>query len=300
MVGLGKMGGNMTLRLHNGGHKVVAFDLDQAKVAEVVPSAAGGASSLEDVVNKLAPPRVVWFMVPSGEPTDKAIAGVAEHMAPGDIIIDGGNSYYEDSMRHGEELAAKGIRFVDIGVSGGIWGLKEGYCLMAGGDAETFAHVEPILKTLAQPEGYALVGPVGAGHFVKMVHNGIEYAILESYAEGFELMHASRFSPDLHQIAALWMHGSVVRSWLLELMEHVFRDNPDLEGIKGYVEDSGEGRWTVHEALHLNIPVPAITNALFARYASREEDCFGAKIIAALRHEFGGHKVQPEPSRQSI
>jgi 6-phosphogluconate dehydrogenase len=293
MVGLGKMGGNMSRRLHNGGHRVVAYDQDQQKLKEL-EGIAEGASSLEDICEKLPRPRVVWCMLPAGEPTNDTIGLLAECLAPDDIVIDGGNSFYKDSIHHAEQLARKRIRFLDAGVSGGIWGLEEGYCLMVGGDKNDFSIVEPVMRTLAQPDGCAHVGPVGSGHFVKMIHNGIEYAMLEAYGEGFELLKVSRFGLDLHQIASVWLHGSVVRSWLLELAERVLSEDAELADIRGYVADSGEGRWTVEEAIQKGVAAPVITDALFARYRSRECDVYSAKLIAALRNQFGGHSVVKE------
>lgn len=294
MVGLGKMGGNMTQRLIAGGHDVIGYDVVEDNVLRAAEAGATSASSLHDMVKKLTPPRVIWIMVPSGKTVDDAIHELAPVMAAGDILIDGGNSRYTESIRRAEELTGTGIHYMDIGVSGGIWGLKEGYCLMAGGDKSDFDHVEPILKTLAPTNGYAYVGGHGAGHFVKMVHNGIEYGMLEAYGEGFELMKASPFDLHLEQISNLWLHGSVVRSWLLELAAREFAEDPDLSDVKGYVEDSGEGRWTVEEAIDLAVPVPAISAALFARFRSREVESFSAKVIAALRHQFGGHRVEKE------
>lgn len=284
IIGLGRMGGNMRTRLRDGGHEVVGFDPNQA-VSDV--------PSLDALVQSLPSPRVVWSMVPSGDVTDRTIAQLAGLLAPGDIVIDGGNSYFRDSIRHGEELAANGIRFLDIGTSGGVWGLKEGYCLMAGGPREAFDTVEPILATLAPADGYAYVGPSGAGHFSKMVHNGIEYGMLQAYAEGFELLHAAdEFDYDLHQLASLWNHGGVVRSWLLELAEDAFENDPHLDKLEGYVDDSGEGRWTVLEAINRGVPVTALAHSLFARFTSRQENSFGMRVIAALRNEFGGHAVK--------
>jgi 6-phosphogluconate dehydrogenase len=249
-------------------------------------------ASLADLVSKLDPPRTVWVMVPAGDPTEQTIGELSTLLGKGDLIVDGGNSKFRDSMRRADELAARGLLFVDAGTSGGIWGLKEGYCLMVGGTEEAFRRVEPALKTLAPKDGYAHVGPCGAGHFTKMVHNGIEYAMLQAYAEGFEILKASPFQPDLHQLARLWNRGSVVRSWLLELAESAFAKDPDLSKIRGYVDDSGEGRWTVLEAVNESVPAPAIAASLFARFASRQEDSFAMKVIAALRNEFGGHAVK--------
>ena len=294
MVGLGRMGANMTQRLLDGGHRVVVTDLNPDAVAASVKSGAVGASSLPDVASKLSARRAIWLMVPSGAPVQATIDALAPELSRGDVIIDGGNSNYHDSMRRGEELASRGIGFVDAGTSGGIWGLKEGFCLMVGASDEAFAHIEPALRTLAPVDGYAHVGPSGAGHFVKMVHNGIEYGMMAAYGEGFELLHGSPFPIDLAQVSALWNRGSVVRSWLLELAERAFEREGDLASIRGYVQDSGEGRWTVQEALDQDVPLPIITLSLMRRFASRQESSFSAKVQAALRNEFGGHAVQTE------
>ncbi len=282
MIGLGRMGGNMRERLRRGGHEVIGY----RRNPEI-----GDVGSLSELVDGLAAPRTVWLMIPAGDPTERTIQELKGLLKQGDLIVDGGNSNFRDSMRRGAELEKKGLLFMDAGTSGGIWGLKIGYCLMVGGSDEAFRRVEPALKTLAPPDGYAHVGPVGAGHFTKMVHNGIEYAMLQAYAEGFEILDASQFALDLHKIAALWNHGSVVRSWLLELAESAFDKDPALSNIRGYVEDSGEGRWTVFEAINENVPAPAIAASLFARFTSRQEDSFGMRVIAALRNEFGGHAV---------
>ncbi len=292
MVGLGRMGGNMTVRLLRGDHEVVAFNRSPGPVEAAVAEGAIGADSLEDLVSKLEPPRAVWFMVPSGDPTEEAIEHISGLLGAGDMVIDGGNSRYTDSVRRSETLKEKGISFVDSGTSGGIWGLTEGYCLMVGADAEPFAHLEPIFRTLAPDDGYARVGPPGAGHFVKMVHNGVEYAMLQAYGEGLELMEAGRFDLDLAQVTELWRHGSVVRSWLLDLLASALEKDPRLDEVAGYVDDSGEGRWTVHEAIDNAVPAPTIALSLFARFASRQDDSFSAKVIAALRKEFGGHATR--------
>jgi 6-phosphogluconate dehydrogenase len=298
MVGLGRMGANMTRRLVDGGHRVVVSDLSADAVAEVASAGAVGASSLGDLVSKLSPRRAVWIMVPSGAPVQSTIEALAPLLAKDDVVIDGGNSNYHDSMRRGEELRARGIEFLDAGTSGGIWGLKEGFCLMVGGSGSAFAHVEPALRTLAPPGGYAHVGPSGAGHFTKMVHNGIEYGMMAAYGEGFELLAGSQFDLDLAQISKLWTHGSVVRSWLLELAQRAFDRDPRLDEVRGYVEDSGEGRWTVLEALDQDVPLPIITLSLMRRFASRQPQSFSAKVQAALRNEFGGHaiKTNEEPA----
>ena len=293
MIGLGRMGGNMTERLLRDGHQVVVYDRSPEAIAASATLGASPSSGLEDMVAKLTAPRVIWIMVPAGAPVDDTIALLQPLLGRGDILIDGGNSNYHDTVRRGEALAAAGLELVDSGTSGGIWGLENGYCLMIGGSEQAFARCEPVFRTLAPKDGYARVGPTGAGHYVKMIHNGIEYGMLQAYAEGYELLHGSRrFSLDLHQVAALWNRGSVVRSWMNELAERAFAGDPALEGLKGYVEDSGEGRWTVQEGIDLSIPTPVIALSLMARFRSRQEESFGAKVIAALRREFGGHKVK--------
>jgi 6-phosphogluconate dehydrogenase len=294
MVGLGRMGANMTQRLLNGGHRVVVADLNADAVKRSGAAGAVAAGSAADLVTKLSPRRAVWIMVPSGSPTESTIGELAKHLDAGDIVVDGGNSNYHDSMRRAAELRARRIEFVDAGTSGGIWGLKEGFCLMVGGSDDAYRHIEPALKTLAPAGGYAHVGPSGAGHFVKMVHNGIEYGLMAAYGEGFELLAGSRFELDLHAVAELWNQGSVVRSWLLELVARAFERDPRLEHVRGYVEDSGEGRWTVQEALDQDVPLPIITLSLMRRFASRQESSFSAKVQAALRNEFGGHAVRAE------
>ena len=295
MIGLGRMGSNMARRLLGGGHRVVVYDpLKEAREA-VVELGAIGATSIADLIERLSRPRAVWLMVPSGEPTESTINTLAANLSVSDIIIDGGNSNYKDSRRRAATLSEKGIIFLDVGTSGGIWGLKEGYCLMVGGDIEAFRRLEPIFQTLAPSphQGYGYVGPSGAGHFVKMVHNGIEYGLMQAYAEGFELMQAKReFDLSLPQIAQIWRHGSVVRSWLLDLTAAALQEGPKLEGIEAYVEDSGEGRWAVQESVELAVPVPVITQSLQARFRSRQEQPFGAKLLAALRKQFGGHPVR--------
>ena len=293
MIGLGRMGGNMTERLIKGGHEVVAFDRTREVVDKYVLHGATGAHAITDVPMKLKSPRVVWIMVPAGKPVDETIAQLLPGMSKGDVIIDGGNSNFHDSMKRAAELQGKGIHFVDSGTSGGIWGLANGYCLMIGASPEAFRLCEPIFKTLAPPDGYAHMGPPGSGHYVKMIHNGIEYGMLQAYAEGYEILHASKdFRLDLHKIAAVWNHGSVVRSWLNELAETAFEKDADLKDLRGYVEDSGEGRWTVQEAIDLDVPAPVITLSLLTRLRSRQADSFSAKVIAALRNEFGGHAVK--------
>ena len=291
-VGLGKMGMNMVARLLQDKHDVVAYNRTFEKTEIAVSKGAKPSSSLVDLVQKLSVPRVIWLMIPAGDPTEEAIQQISDLLDPGDIVIDGGNAFYKDSIRRAEALKQKNINFLDAGVSGGIWGLKEGYCLMVGGEKAIFDYIEPALKTLALDEGYLHVGKSGAGHFVKMVHNGIEYALLQAYGEGFEILNTKKeFDLDLQKIAHLWNQGSVVRSWLLELTENVFQEDPKLESIKGYVEDSGEGRWTVKEAMALDVPAPAITLSLLERFRSRQKESFCAKVIAALRNQFGGHKV---------
>ena len=292
MVGLGKMGGNMVKRLLGGGHQVVAFDRDPPTVEKLVKEGATGASSLADVVAKLPGPRAVWVMVPAGKPTEDTIVELSKTLSENDIVIDGGNSNFRDSIRHSSELAAKKIRFLDAGTSGGIWGLEVGYCLMVGGDKSAYEEILPALTTLAPKDGLGYFGKAGAGHFCKMVHNGIEYAMMQSYAEGFELLKATEFGYDLKQVTSVWNHGSVVRSWLLELAERAFNKDPELKGLKAYVEDSGEGRWTVNEAIAHAVPVPTIAASLFARFSSRQESSFAMRVLAALRNEFGGHAVK--------
>ena len=283
MIGLGRMGANMVERLKLGGHEVVGYDRNPA-VSDVADLAA--------LVERLSAPRTVWLMVPAGDPTEATLNELAGVLSQGDLVIDGGNSYFRDSIRRGAAMEEKGFMFMDVGTSGGIWGLKEGYCLMAGGTPESYQRIEPALKTLTSDQGYAHVGPLGAGHFTKMVHNGIEYAMLQSYAEGFEILKASQFDVDLQQISSLWNHGSVVRSWMLELAENAFAQDPDLSNLKGYVDDSGEGRWTIWEAIQEDVPAPTIAMSLFARFASRQDDSFAMKFIAALRNEFGGHAIR--------
>jgi 6-phosphogluconate dehydrogenase len=292
MIGLGRMGANMTQRLLNGGHRVVVSDLNADAVAASAKAGAVAASSLADLASKLQPRRAVWMMVPSGAPSQATVDQLLPLLAKDDVIIDGGNSNYHDSMRRATEAGAKGVEFVDAGTSGGIWGLKEGFCLMVGATDGAFAHIEPALKTLAPADGYAHVGPSGAGHFTKMVHNGIEYGMMAAYGEGFELLAGSKFDLDLRQIASVWRRGSVVRSWLLDLAELAFERDARLESIQGFVQDSGEGRWTVQEALDQDVPLPIITLSLMRRFASRQPASFSAKVQAALRNEFGGHAVK--------
>jgi 6-phosphogluconate dehydrogenase len=283
MVGLGRMGANMTERLRKDGHEVETY-------ARTAPERTTG--SLVELASKLDQPRVVWLMIPAGTPTENAFQTLLPLLEDGDVVVDGGNSNFRDSQRRADEAKKKGVFLLDTGVSGGIWGLKEGYCVMVGGEAAAFQHAEPIFKTLAPPGGYAHVGPSGAGHFTKMVHNGIEYGLMQAYAEGFEILQQSEFGLDLHEVAAIWRYGSVVRSWLLELLELALAGDPGLEKIRGYVEDSGEGRWTVFEAINESVPAGVIALSLFARFASRQDESFAAKINAALRNQFGGHAVK--------
>jgi 6-phosphogluconate dehydrogenase len=294
LIGLGRMGSGMTRRLMQGGHRLVVYDRSPEAVAALVGDGAVGAGSLEDLGQKLKAPRIFWLMIPAGPPVDDTIQRLSAVISPGDVIIDGGNSNYNDSIRRAETLRSQQVEFLDCGVSGGIWGLKVGFNLMVGGNEAVFKQVEPIFQTLAPPDGYAYVGPAGAGHYAKMVHNGIEYSMLQSYAEGFEILKAAPFGFDLAQLARLWNHGSVIRSWLLELAQTAFEDDPELSHIQGYVEDSGEGRWTLEEALEHAVPAPALAMSLFMRYRSRQDDSFSAKVISALRNEFGGHPVKTE------
>jgi len=282
----------MVERLLAGGHSVAVYDLSRDARRAAAAKGASDAASLDDLARALAPPRAVCVMVPAGDPTEETIRALASLLAGKDVIIDGGNSYYKDDLRRAGELKPRGIHYLDVGTSGGVWGLKHGYCLMIGGERPIFERLEPAFKTLAPPDGYAYVGGHGAGHYVKMIHNGIEYGLMQAYAEGFELLHASEFQLDLAAIAHLWNQGSVVRSWLLELAELALRADPRLEGIKGYVEDSGEGRWTVEDALEKNVPAPTIALSLFRRFRSRQGDPFADRMLAALRNAFGGHPVR--------
>jgi 6-phosphogluconate dehydrogenase len=288
------MGANMVERLLRDGHEVVAYDVNPDAVQRVAAGGAKGATSLPDLAGKLQAPRTIWIMVPAGAPVDSTIDTLLPHLQGDDILIDGGNSRWTDSMARNRRVSAEGVHFLDSGTSGGIWGLQVGYCLMIGGARAAFDRAEPLFKSLAPEDGYLYVGPSGSGHYVKMIHNGIEYALLEAYAEGFDIMHASDYDLDLAKIAELWNHGSVVRSWLLELAAAAFKENPGLEGIRGYVEDSGEGRWTVAEAIDKSVPAPTIALSLLVRFRSREQESFGDKVIAALRREFGGHAVKQE------
>jgi 6-phosphogluconate dehydrogenase len=295
IIGLGRMGGNMVKRLAQRGHRIVGYARTADTVKQAEADGAVGASSVEDLVSKLSAPRAVWVMVPSGKATDDNITRLGELLEPGDLVIDGGNSNWKDSKRHSEEMKAKGIHFMDAGTSGGVWGLQVGYSLMVGGEREDFQRMEPLLRDLAPENGYGLMGPAGAGHFVKMVHNGIEYGMLQAYAEGFEILHSSEYDLDLKDVTRVWQNGSVVRSWLLDLAALAFEaEGTDLAKIRGYVEDSGEGRWTVEAAIEESVPAPVITLSLLMRFASRQPDSYGAKVIAALRNQFGGHAVKTE------
>lgn len=297
MVGLGKMGANMTERLLRGGHRVVVFDVQDVAIQRLTARGAVGAKSLAELSELLEPPRAVWVMLPAGRPTEDTVTTLAQVLGPGDTILDGGNSYYKNSQRLARSLETLGLHFVDVGTSGGIWGLSEGYSLMVGGDQTAVERLRPVFETLAPApdKGWGHVGPVGAGHFVKMVHNGIEYGLMQAYAEGFDLMQdKTEFKLDLQQIAELWRHGSVVRSWLLDLTAEALGKNPLLEGIAAYVPDSGEGRWAVMESLELGTAIPVITLALQRRFRSRDSAPFSDKLLAALRQEFGGHAVKPE------
>ena len=294
-IGLGRMGANMVRRLIGDGHEIVVYNRTPEKATELAGEGAIPTYSIAELVEKLVKPRVVWVMVPAGDATEAQIDELSEHLEPGDTIIDGGNTNFRDDVRRHEALKAKGIGYVDAGTSGGIWGLQVGYCLMVGGDEPVVTPLVPIFTSLAPDGGYLHVGGPGAGHYVKMLHNGIEYGLMQAYAEGFEIMHASDYKLDLAAISELWMHGSVVRSWLLELAGRAFRANgQDLEHLKGYVVDSGEGRWTVQEAIDHDVPAPIITLSLLTRLRSRQEDSYGAKVLAALRNEFGGHAVKTE------
>lgn len=292
MIGLGRMGLNMAIRLVRGGHKVIGQNRSKDPVDHLVKEGGTASTSIEDLVKQLKSPRVVWIMLPAGALIDETIDKLIPMLSPGDLIIEGGNSYYKDSIRRGKKVEEKKLRFMDAGVSGGIWGLKIGYCQMIGGSDEAFKLAEPLYKTLAPPNGYMHMGPVGSGHFSKMVHNGIEYGMMQAYAEGFEILKSSPFKYDLAGTAKLWNQGSVVRSWLLELAQNAFENDPGLDSIRGYVEDSGEGRWTVQQAIEQSTPAPVIAASLFARFVSRQDDSFGMKVLAALRNEFGGHAVK--------
>ena len=296
LIGLGKMGMNMAQRLaEEGHHQVIGYDTSGDKLHELETKGCSGVDSLEKQVELLTDsPKIIWIMVPAGSPVDATITNLIPHLHHGDIIIDGGNSYYKDSVRRAQSLAAHGIHFLDAGTSGGVWGLKNGYCLMVGGDADAYGKAEPIFKTLAPENGLVYTGASGSGHYTKMIHNGIEYGLLQAYGEGFEILGASEYNLNLLEISKAWRYGSVVRSWLLELLVGSFESDPHLEHVKGYVEDSGEGRWTIQEAIDHNVPAPVITLSLFERFHSRKPDSFSAKVIASLRNQFGGHAVQHE------
>ncbi len=298
MVGLGRMGLNMTRRLLRGGHEVAAFDRSADAVATAAREGALPARDLADAVSKLSPPRIVWLMVPAGAPVDESVGALRSLLEAGDIVDDGGNSKYVDAPRRAELLAERGIRFLDAGTSGGVWGLTEGYCLMVGGDPDAFREISPVLAVLAPPEGFAYMGPHGAGHFVKMIHNGIEYGMMEAYAEGFELLSTAPFPLDLPSIAKLWNRGSVVRSWLLELAGRALEKDPSLSGLSPYVEDSGEGRWTVERSIEAGVPIPAVAISLYMRFLSRRDNSFAMRMLAALRNEFGGHAVKTPAERK--
>lgn len=296
MIGLGRMGANMVERLIRGGHRLVGYDRDVAAVGRVTAGGAGGADSLAALVAKLQQkPRAIWIMVPAGAPVDQTIAELLPHLNPGDILIDGGNSNYKDTQRRAADVKSKGFQFVDVGTSGGIWGLKEGYSMMVGGDPAAVNQVRPLLETLAPGKdlGWGHVGPPGSGHFVKMVHNGIEYGMMQAYAEGFAILKRKKeFSLDLHQVSEIWRFGSVVRSWLLDLTALALKENPEMQGIAPYVSDSGEGRWTVAEAIDLDVPAPVITLSLLQRLTSRDSDSYSDKLLAAMRNQFGGHAIK--------
>jgi 6-phosphogluconate dehydrogenase len=297
IVGLGRMGMNMLERLAKDGHTVYGYDTSADKMPEVAKRGGKGVTDLHAAVdNQQQSPKVVWIMVPQGKPVDDTLATLKKVLSKGDIVIDGGNSYFKDSVRRGKELEEAGLHYIDCGTSGGVWGLKEGYCLMMGGDPDAVKFAEPIFKTLAPPDGYVYCGASGSGHYVKMVHNGIEYGMLQAYGEGFDILHASEYKLDLTAIASAWRYGSVVRSWLLDLLVLAFKDDTNLQNIRGYVEDSGEGRWTIQEAIDHNVPAPVITASLFERFHSRETENFAAKVIASLRNEFGGHAVKSAES----
>ena len=291
-VGLGRMGGSMVTRLLRDGHEVVAYDRSAEAVRGAAAGGARGADSLEALVRALAPPRHVWLMLPAGEPTETTLQALAPLLARGDTLVDGGNTRWTDDVRRARELAARGLDYVDVGTSGGVWGLTEGYCLMVGGERAAVLRLAPVLTTLAPPDGWLHVGGSGSGHYVKMVHNGIEYALMQAYAEGFELMSASDYGLDLPRLAQLWNRGSVIRSWLLELTADALRADPTLAGVTPWVEDSGEGRWTVEDAVAKAVPAPTITAALYARFRSRRENSFADRLLAALRRAFGGHAVR--------
>jgi 6-phosphogluconate dehydrogenase len=296
MVGLGRMGRGLSHRLIAGGHRVVAWDRDPATVQALAGDGAEPAADLADLRDRLAPPRAVWVMVPAGTPTQETLDRLGELLSPGDVVVDGGNSWFRDTKARARSLAERGVVLVDSGTSGGVWGAREGFCLMVGGPAEAVGALRPVFDTLAPKDGWAHVGAAGAGHYVKMVHNGIEYGLLQAYAEGFEVLaETDEYDLDLHQVGEVWRHGSVVRSWLLDLATAAYAKDPELAKVSGYVEDSGEGRWTVAEALRLDVPAPVINLSLIMRLRSREKDSYAAKFVAALRNEFGGHAVRAAP-----
>ena len=294
LYGLGRMGGNMVTRLVRGGHRVVAGNRSPGPVDGAKAEGAVGAYSIEEMAKQLRPPRILWSMVPAGEVTDHTLDEFAKYATKGDVLVDGGNSYFRDSMRRADKYSSLGFDYLDVGVSGGIWGLELGYCMMVGGEARAVERVKPILDTLAPPNGWAHFGKSGAGHFIKMVHNGIEYGMMQAYGEGFELIHASEFKIDMKRVASVWLQGSVVRSWLLELAERAFeQEGPDLANIKGWVADSGEGRWTALESIELGVPSPVITMALMERFSSQDRSDYARRLLAMMRGRFGGHAVTP-------
>ncbi|TWP22800.1 decarboxylating 6-phosphogluconate dehydrogenase [Apibacter muscae] len=293
-IGLGKMGGKMVERLLNQNHEVVAYNLTQKEIDDVCKKGAIPANSVKDLVDKLEGRKLVWLMVPAGKPVDENIDELLTLLDQGDIIVDGGNSFWKDSIRRGKKLKEKGIYYLDCGTSGGVWGLQNGYCLMYGGEKEPCDFAEPIFKSLAPENGYLRCGEVGSGHMVKMIHNGIEYGMMQAYAEGFEIMKNSPYNVDLEKVSRVWMQGSVVRSWLLELIGNALDGNENLDGIKDYVQDSGEGRWTVEAAMEFNVPAHVITSSLFTRFASRQESSFAMKLLAAMRNQFGGHEIKKD------
>lgn len=299
LIGLGRMGMNMARRWIASKHQVVVYNRSADKVQQIVKEGAVGSTSLEAFVKNLKTPRIVWLMLPTGAPLEEHIQSLSALLSPGDIIVDGGNSYFKDDIRHTEELKKKGIKYLDAGVSGGIWGLKLGYCTMVGGEEADFKYMEPLLKDLAPKDGYLYCGPSGAGHFVKMVHNGIEYGMMQAYGEGFEILQASQYKPDLSKVSQLWNQGSVVRSWLLELAAEAFKEDKNLQDIPGYVQDSGEGRWTVLQAVESGVAAPVITLSLFQRFASRQKELFSNKVLAALRAKFGGHAASHDMAERS-
>jgi len=299
-VGLGRMGGNMVHRLARGGHEVVAFNRSPGPVQDAVRNGAIGATSLQDLVQKVKPPRNIWLMLPAGNVTDEYLGQLMDLCQPGDLFVDGANSKWKDTRARAERAKARGFEFVDCGTSGGIWGLEVGYSIMAGGAPEAFARVEPAVKTLAPEDGYGLVGPNGAGHFVKMVHNGIEYGMMQAYAEGFQILEKSEYPLNLEQVGKIWQHGSVVRSWLLDLAVSAFEKDPKLEQLEGWVADSGEGRWTVEAAIDEDVPAPIITMSLFSRFYSRDRNSFSWRVLAALRNEFGGHAIRVDGQETGV